>query len=176
MGIFGGKPKNSATTRAEPSRTPTPAAAGLSIIGVGMTVRGDLESNGVVKVEGTVDGNVRAKAQVLIAKGGVVHGDIETAEAVVGGTVMGSIRSENRVEVQAGAAVEGDIATVRISVAEGGSLNGIIRMNEHRPARGDRPAEAGAEDHPKPQISLRPSAPVAPITVPPHPTPPHPAT
>ncbi len=176
MGIFGGKPKDSVTPRAEPSRAPAPAAGGLSIIGVGMTVRGDLESNGVVKVEGTIDGNVKARSQVLVAKGGVVRGDIETAEAVVGGTVMGSIRSGDRVEIQAGAAVEGDITTVRIAVAEGGSLNGIIRMDEHRAPREDRLADPRAEGPAKSAMAMRPSTPLARIAVPPRPAPPQPAS
>jgi cytoskeletal protein CcmA (bactofilin family) len=129
MGIFG-KSKPAVETRVPQPRSTTVPAGGLSIIGAGMTVRGDLETAGVVKVEGIVDGHVRAKAQVLIAKGGLVHGDVETAEAVVGGKVNGAIRASDRVEVQPGAAVDGDITTRRIAVAEGGSLNGLIRMEE----------------------------------------------
>ena len=54
-------------------------AGGLSIVAVGMTVRGDLESNGTVKVEGAVEGHVRAANQVLVAKGGVVGGQAARA-------------------------------------------------------------------------------------------------
>src|SRR5439155_1388560 len=59
----------------------------LSIIGTGLRVEGDLSSDGVVKVEGTVVGTVRASRQVLVAKGGVVEGDIVTREAIIGGEV-----------------------------------------------------------------------------------------
>jgi cytoskeletal protein CcmA (bactofilin family) len=128
MSIFGSS-KPAVETRAPQLRSAAPAG-GLSIIGAGMTVRGDLETAGVVKVEGTVEGHVRAKAQVLVAKGGLVHGDVETSEAVVGGKVNGAIRASDRVEVQPGASVDGDITTRRIAVAEGGSLNGTIRMEE----------------------------------------------
>jgi cytoskeletal protein CcmA (bactofilin family) len=107
-----------------------PAGVGLSIVGSGMTVHGDLETEGVVKVEGTVDGHVSARTQVLVAKEGLVRGDIDTTEAIIGGTVHGAIRARERVEVQSGAAVHGDIATRRILVAEGGNLNGQIRMGE----------------------------------------------
>jgi cytoskeletal protein CcmA (bactofilin family) len=153
MSIFG-KSQPATETRAPQPRVTTAAAGGLSIIGAGMTVRGDLETPGVVKVEGTVEGHVRAKAQVLIAKGGLVHGDVETAEAVVGGAVNGAIRASNRVEIQPGASVDGDITTRRISVAEGGLLNGLIRMEES--ARAGREVLGGA----KPEVRA-PSAPAA---------------
>jgi cytoskeletal protein CcmA (bactofilin family) len=119
MGILGRKVSSQAAS-----------AAGLSIIAVGVTLRGDLDSNGTVKVEGAIEGHVRAERQVLVARGGVVHGDVAAQEAIVGGTVQGAIRAAERVELQCGAVVQGDITTRRIAVAEGATLNGLIRMGE----------------------------------------------
>ncbi len=102
----------------------------LSIIGTGLRVEGDLSSDGVVKVEGTVVGTVRASRQVLVAKGGVVEGDIVTHEAIIGGEVRGGIGAQERVELQATSVVHGDITTKRLFVQEGGEINGVIRMGE----------------------------------------------
>ncbi len=137
MGIFGKKQQPTERMAGAPAKG-APLPGGLSIVGAGMLVRGDLESNGVVKVEGTVDGHVRATGQVLVAREGAVHGDIDTSEAVIGGTVTGAIHASERVEVQVGASVEGDITTRRIAVAEGASLNGLIRMD----AAAEQPADA----------------------------------
>ena len=166
MAIFGKKQPAADAKPAQPRGTAAPTGA-LSIIGAGMTVHGDLDANGVVKIEGTVDGNVRAASQVLVAKGGSVQGDVETTEAVVGGTVSGAIRARERVEVQAGASVHGDITTRRIAVAEGGTLNGLIRMDEGAPARDER-AEAKGEARQRPSLppgAARPPVPVARIAV-----------
>ena len=141
MGIFG-KSKPTVDAKAPQPRGASAPTGALSIIGAGMTVRGDLDANGVVKIEGTVDGNVRAASQVLVAKGGSVQGDVDTTEAVVGGTVSGAIRARDRVEIQAGASVHGDITTRRITVAEGGTLNGLIRMDEAAAAREERAADS----------------------------------
>lgn len=103
---------------------------GLSIIGMGMRVVGDIMAEGVVKVEGVVAGTVRAGRQVLVAKGGEVEGDIITREAIVGGEVRGSIQADERVEIQATSVVHGDITTKRLLVQEGGELNGVLRMGE----------------------------------------------
>lgn len=104
--------------------------ANLSIIAIGTTVTGEVATAGVVKVEGVVDGNVRADKQVLVAKSSLVEGDIYTREAVVGGRVLGSIYAEERVEVEPGATIEGDIVTKRLLVQEGGNVNGSIQMGD----------------------------------------------
>ena len=101
---------------------------GLSIIGAGMTIIGDVETDGVVKVEGRVKGSVRASQQILLAPGGMVEGNLETKEAIIGGEVRGTVRAVDRVEVQASSTVQGDIITARIAILEGGQVNGEIKM------------------------------------------------
>src|SRR5438094_3813098 len=104
--------------------------AGLSIIGTGMRVVGDITAEGVVKIEGAVVGTVRAGRQVLVGKGGEVEGDVISREAIIGGEVRGSIRADERVEIQASCVVHGDIAAKRLLVQEGGEINGVVRMGE----------------------------------------------
>ena len=103
---------------------------GLSVVATGMRIDGRLDTNGVVKVEGMVSGSIRAERQVLVAKGGIVEGDILTREAVIGGEVRGAIYADERVEVQAGSQVNGDITTKRILLQEGGEVNGHLRMED----------------------------------------------
>src|SRR3989442_11934141 len=102
--------------------------AGLSIIGAGMRVVGDITAEGVVKIEGAVVGTVRAGRQVLVGKGGDVEGDIVAREAIIGGEVRGSIRAEERIEIQAGGVVHGDLAPRRRLGQGGGAVNGVGRM------------------------------------------------
>jgi cytoskeletal protein CcmA (bactofilin family) len=121
------------------SSGPAPARSGgrenlLSIIAPGMRVVGELHTDGVVKIEGVVEGSIRAKQQVLVAKEGTVEGDIHTKEAVVGGKVIGAIFADQRVEVQTSSVIEGDITTQRIVVHEGGEVNGHVRMANPRTA------------------------------------------
>jgi cytoskeletal protein CcmA (bactofilin family) len=113
----------------------------ISIVAPGMRIIGELITGGVVKVEGTVEGTIRAEREVLIAKGGLVEGDIHTHDAVVGGKVVGSIFASERVEVQQGSVVQGDIATKRLTVQEGGEVNGSIKMGdtELAPSRATSP-------------------------------------
>ena len=101
----------------------------FSIIASDMTVIGDLETEGVVRIEGRVKGTVRVGAQVLVASGAVIEGDLHTQEAVIAGQVSGGIRASDRVELQGSAVVTGDIHTPRIAIVEGAKVTGEVKMD-----------------------------------------------
>ena len=126
MGIFSAP----STTAAPPvdRRRNNGVQAGLSIVAKDLTIAGDLQAEGVVRIEGRVVGSVHAGDQVLISEGGIVEGDVVAREAVVAGRVHGCINGEERVEVQASAVVHGDITTRRLTVQEGGQVNGCVKM------------------------------------------------
>lgn len=148
MAIFAASSPEPKRSAGGPQREP-----GLSVIAPGMRVEGELSTDGVVKIEGTVVGTVRAELQVLVAKGGVVEGDIHTREAILGGEVRGSILADERVEVQATSLVHGDISTQRIVVHEGGEVNGHVKMGDPKAiAEGNEKGE-NTSDMPSPSAS-----------------------
>jgi cytoskeletal protein CcmA (bactofilin family) len=118
-------------TEKVPMRNDAPSPeAGLSVIASGMKIVGDIESTGVVKIEGVVEGAIRGARQLLLGRQGTVHGDIRAQEVVIGGTVIGTIVADERVEIQGTSSVQGDIHTKSIVVLEGGVINGTVRMGE----------------------------------------------
>lgn len=125
MSMFSGSDQEKGGARPPSGK---PKEPGLSIVAVGMEITGRLDTNGVVKVEGTVRGSIRAERQVLVAKGGVVEGDVFTREAIIGGAVSGAIYADERVEVQTLSTINGDITTQKLMVQEGGDVNGNVRM------------------------------------------------
>lgn len=102
----------------------------MSVIGSGMRIVGDIESSGVIKVEGIIEGSVRGARQLLLGKSGTIHGDIHAVDAVLGGNVIGTVVATERVEIQGTSSVEGDIHTKSIVVFEGGMINGAVRMSD----------------------------------------------
>jgi cytoskeletal protein CcmA (bactofilin family) len=102
----------------------------VSVIGAGLKITGDVESSGVIKVEGTVEGNIRGARQLLLGKGGTIRGDLHANEIVLAGTVVGTVTASDRVEIQGSSAVHGDIYTKSIVVLEGAVINGTVRMGE----------------------------------------------
>ncbi len=105
----------------------------ISIIGPGMTIVGNCETDGTVRVEGTVQGSIKAGKAVVVGKQGLVSGDINTQDAVVSGRVEGTLIAASRLELQASCHVEGEIYTRRMQLEEGAVLNGTVHMGEDPP-------------------------------------------
>ena len=107
-----------------------PSDAVISIIGPGMTVVGDCTTEGTIRIEGHVEGSVRAGKAVVIGKDGVVDGDVSTQDAVVSGTVTGTLVAASRLEIQATARIEGEVRAKRMQLEEGAVLSGTVRVGE----------------------------------------------
>ena len=90
----------------------------ISIVGPGMRVQGDCETEGTLRIEGTVQGKVQAGKAVVIGRDGVVKGDIITQDAVIGGHVTGKIIAESRLELQETSVVDGEIHARRIKLRQ----------------------------------------------------------
>ena len=123
---------------------PSPPEQVISIIGPGMRIVGDCDTDGAVRVEGTIQGNVRAGKAVVVGKDGVVDGDIFTQDAIVAGRVKGTLRAESRLEIQSTSRIEGEVLAGRMQLEEGALLNGTVHMGKG----------AGAPPQPGPQGSL----------------------
>jgi cytoskeletal protein CcmA (bactofilin family) len=105
-----------------------PPISTLSIIASGMHVTGDVRCDGVLRIDGTLEGRILGARQLVVTVGGCVRGDVEAEEIVVGGEIDGNVRATIRLELQGSAVVNGNIETRAFVVPEGGRVNGDIRM------------------------------------------------
>jgi cytoskeletal protein CcmA (bactofilin family) len=120
-------------------RGTSPVEIPLSIIANGMRIVGDIETTGVLKVDGRIDGSVNGARQVLLGRGASIHGAVLADEVVIGGVVDGGIVAKERLELQATAIVNGDIETKSIIVLVGARINGIVKLSDTSAPRGDEP-------------------------------------
>jgi cytoskeletal protein CcmA (bactofilin family) len=111
----------------------TVAESVISIIGPGMRLVGDIDTDGTVRIEGSVEGNVRAGKAVVIGKDGSVEGSVSTQDAVISGRLVGTLIAESRLELQATSRIDGDVYARRLHLEEGAVLNGAVHMGERRP-------------------------------------------
>jgi cytoskeletal protein CcmA (bactofilin family) len=119
-----------AGSRPEPRPPGAPVEAALSIIAAGMKITGDVDTSGVLKVDGEINGSITGARQVLLGRGGTVRGNVVAGEVVVGGHVEGSVSAAERLELQVTATINGDIETRSIVVLEGARINGLVRMTD----------------------------------------------
>ena len=127
-------------------RGTSPVEVPLSIIAAGMRIVGDVETAGVVKVDGRIDGSVNGARQVLLGRGASIHGAVVADEVVIGGVVDGGILATERLELQGTAVVNGDINTRSIVVLEGARINGTVRMSDANAVAPDDQRGKGASE------------------------------
>lgn len=115
----------------------TPAPAGYSVLDAQMFVRGDLATEGTIRIDGRLEGSIiRSDIVVIGAKASVV-GNIVAREVVVAGSVEGNITAESRVELDSAAVVIGDIVAGSILTHEGAQIRGkvVVRTDGSVPAQ-----------------------------------------
>ncbi len=96
-----------------------------SIIGKEMTMVGDICFKGKLRLDGTINGNVRGDFLILGATGNVT-GDIEVANFTCQGQVDGNVNVKKLHVIKDGT-INGRVETSDLSVESGAALNGEIK-------------------------------------------------
>lgn len=99
-----------------------------SVIASGMQVLGNIVSDGVVDIEGRIDGNVRGQL-VTIRPDGVVRGDVVADTLNVYGTVEGLIKART-VNLYSEARVSGTIMHETIAIEDGALVDGKFKRTD----------------------------------------------
>lgn len=106
----------------------SPDKPSSTVIAAGTTVSGTLRGDGIIQVEGTVEGEIDLQGSVIVAATGLMKGPV-TAEVIrVAGHVEGIVTARERLLLQETGSIEGDIVTPALKVEEGGRLNGRATM------------------------------------------------
>ena len=105
----------------------TTGEAAISLIAPGTKIVGDCETDGTIRVEGQVEGTLKAGKSIVVGRSGEVVGDIITQDCVVSGRVSGNVTAESRLELQSTCDIQGEIPssattvdddTVRVDVGQ----------------------------------------------------------
>jgi|WetSurMetagenome_2_1015567.scaffolds.fasta_scaffold00988_17 cytoskeletal protein CcmA (bactofilin family) len=110
------------------AREESRSAAMNSIVGAGSAFNGTLRTEGGLRVDGTVEGQVEVSGTLAVGHDGLIRGDVTASQAIVGGTVIGTVRAERQIELQSGSRIEGDIFTRSLIMEEGVFFEGNCRM------------------------------------------------
>jgi cytoskeletal protein CcmA (bactofilin family) len=100
-----------------------------SFIGANADFQGELNVKGTLRVEGRMDGRLNAEC-VILSETAVVKGEVMGNKIIVGGKVEGNLRAQGILEINSTGKVLGDIFTNKISVMEGGEINGKVEMKK----------------------------------------------
>ena len=104
-----------------------------NLIQSGTFITGDIESNGNIRIDGTLKGTVTAGGKVILGSTGTVEGDIICINADIEGKVNGTIRVKELLSFKATALVNGEIMTDKLAIEPGARFTGTCRMDSNAP-------------------------------------------
>ena len=116
------------------STTPAAHAAASSkqidtLIAQQCTLEGDLTTQNSIKVDGHIQGTLRAEGRAIIGETGVVKGDVHAADLLVLGRLEGNVFAQ-RLHLQATANIHGNITTESLQVDPGARYHGSVSMKD----------------------------------------------
>jgi cytoskeletal protein CcmA (bactofilin family) len=130
---FGDRAKDRADTAAD-EETPTPWGASETFIDRGCELVGELRFAEDVRIEGRIEGEIRAAKSVTVGEAGDIQANIEAETLEVFGVIEGNIRVARRTTLHKSARVMGEIHTAGIVVEEGARFKGCIVIGADDPS------------------------------------------
>ena len=155
MGLFGRPTRADEEVTAMPMDTPEqyeevpglPTPLSTTVIAAGVTLADTLRGEGVVQVEGNVEGEIELKGAMIVTSTGRVKGPVTADVVQVAGHIEGGVLARDHMRLEKTGSLEGDVTTVSLVVEDGGRLNG--RSSMLKPGNENPKYEAPAKPAPK---------------------------
>ena len=135
MPLFGKKDKEKKIERPQAAVTQNET----SYFGKNLMVKGRISGNGNVIILGGLDGEFDLRGRVKVAQSAKIKGRVKADIISVNGSVNGSLAAKERIHLDQTARIEGQIITPRLSISEGASFDGEIKM-KNRSSKPSKPA------------------------------------
>ena len=101
-----------------------------TIIGEGTVLKGDVNVEGSIQVDGEFDGTIDATDTLVVGESGKVDGDATVSNAVIGGRMYGNVFASGKIELQRGSQLLGDIKTRGLVIEDGVVFQGNCQMGD----------------------------------------------
>jgi len=124
----------------------------INQIGVGTEITGDVSTNGDIRFDGNLTGNLKTRGKVVIGETGNIKGEIDCKNSVVEGKVEGKVIVAELLTLKATSTIQGDIVTRRLSIEPGAKFSGNCNMpSESSLSDGSKEHERTEEEAKKPK-------------------------
>jgi cytoskeletal protein CcmA (bactofilin family) len=116
-------------SKSEDNESTAPGTGAATIIAAGTTLKGDISSNGDIRIDGSLQGNIQCQAKVVIGANGSVDGDISGQQADIMGKVTGTIKVKELLQLKGGSQVNGNLYAGKLQIEPSANFNGQCHMN-----------------------------------------------
>lgn len=111
-------------------KTKTPAIIGnqQNRITEGTSITGDIEAKSGMRIDGTVQGNIKTPSKVVLGETAVIKGTLECENADIEGKFSGQMTITGTLTLRATARVEGDVVVGKLAIEPGAAFNATCVM------------------------------------------------
>lgn len=102
------------------------------IIGPSSIIKGDIESEGSIRIDGKIFGNITSLGTVIISENAYVKGDVKSMNADIYGKCEGNVQVKGKINIFQNSSLMGDILAKSFNTKEGSMFKGncIVDPNE----------------------------------------------
>ena len=100
-----------------------------TVIGTNTSIVGTLKSDGNIRIDGTVEGDIEVLGNLIIGETGRVIATLKAQNVHVSGAVKGEITAVEQLEISPTGKVWGDITTAALHIEPGGLFRGQSAMS-----------------------------------------------
>ncbi|WP_430812726.1 MULTISPECIES: bactofilin family protein [unclassified Carboxylicivirga] len=111
-----------------------------NMIGPGTKIKGDIETNGDIKIDGSIDGNIISKGKVLVGQNGIVTGEVKCTNCDIYGSFDGKLTVTELLSLKASSKLHGDVKTSKLSIEPGAVFTGTCNMDDKVTPAGTAPS------------------------------------
>ncbi len=102
----------------------------INLIAKGTIITGDLLSDGDIRIDGELTGNLDTKGRLVIGASGKVEGDISCKSCEIAGTQTGKMVILELLSLKTSSRVSGDVFTGKLSIEPGAFFVGTCTMGD----------------------------------------------
>lgn len=99
-----------------------------AFVGKGVSFKGVISYHGTVRIDGTLDGEIRTEGTLLVGEEAVLNAKVTAGTIVCKGQITGDIVAREKITLRAPAVINAGVETPMMSMEDGVLFNGTIEM------------------------------------------------
>lgn len=112
----------------KPSTGTSANEGALNIIAKGTQVTGNISTEGDLRIEGKIIGEVTCKAKLVLGNLGIIEGNVDAKTATISGEIKGTVIIKDTLTITETGKISGDVFTEKIIIQLGGYFSGNCKM------------------------------------------------
>jgi len=101
----------------------------INLIGNGTTIEGNISSNGDIRIDGNLKGNLLTKGKLILGDTGKINGEVHCRNFEIEGSLEGKIFVNELLSLRARSKILGDITTSKLAIEPGAIFTGKCDMS-----------------------------------------------